>query len=301
MKFGGHETFFIRPGWLTKGLTLVRSEAGVTWNSNNASDAMGVGRNMSKSIGWWVSRTGTAHRAERSQPLTLTPLGAGVLEHDPYLVHLTTWWVLHFQLVLNGPDDVFSWFFESRADPRFTRASLEGSLHTHIERSGAKMPAAQTLRRDIAVLLQSYGRPLPAPNVDPEDNLDCPLRRLDLIVHRTDLDLFERRNALSIVSPEAICFGLLSTMAKLEGEYVNIPLDHMGALRRLGAATGRNVDAVSDAVAAAAGELNDDLLSIRQLAGQRMARVRALPAEDWLRLHIYRAGNLSSRMKRSAA
>ena len=51
MKFGGHETFFLRPGWLTKGLYLVRDAENVVWNSDEASDAMGVGRNMSKSNG----------------------------------------------------------------------------------------------------------------------------------------------------------------------------------------------------------------------------------------------------------
>jgi hypothetical protein len=294
MKFGGHETFFLRPGWLTKGLTLVNEDASVTWNSDRASDAMGVGRNMSKSIGWWLSRTGTTHRAERNQPLTLTPFGVGILENDPYLVQLVTWWLLHFQLALNGPDDVFSWFFGSRADPRFTRAALEGSLHARIERSGGKMPAAMTLHRDIAVLLQSYGRLLPAPSVDPEDNLDCPFRRLDLVVHRTDLDVFERRSALSIIAPEALCFGLLSTLTLTEeGDFIDIPLDHMGALRRLGVATGRSVDAIADAIAAAAGTLDDDLLAIRQLAGQRVARVRILPAQDWLKLYINRTKNLS--------
>ncbi|MFZ3585287.1 DUF4007 family protein [Loktanella sp. DJP18] len=302
MKFGGHETFFLRPGWLTKGLTLVQADVNVTWNSDRASDVMGVGRNMSKSIGWWLSRTGTSHRAERNQPLTLTPLGKGILENDPYLVQLATWWLLHFQLVLNGPNDVFSWFFGSRADPRFTRAALEGSLHAQIERSGEKMPAAMTLHRDIAVLLQSYGRPLPAPSVDPEDNLDCPFRRLDLIVHRTDLDVFERRSALSVIAPEALCFGLLSTLTLAEdSDYVDIPLDHMGALSRLGVATGRSVDAVADAIAAAAGTLDDDLLTIRQLAGLRMARVRVLPGEDWLKLHIHRTSNLSEAKKGRAA
>lgn len=301
MKFGGHETFYLRPGWLSKGLTLVQSESAVVWNSDFASDSMGVGRNMSKSIGWWLSRTGTVHREQKSQPLTLTPLGAEILQSDPYFVQLATWWIIHFQLCLNGPEDVFSWFFGSRADPRFTRAALEGSLHAHIERSGSKMPAARTLHRDIGVLLQSYGRPLPAPNVDPEDNLDCPLRRLDLIVHRTDLDVFERRSALSLIAPEAVCFGLLSTLPSTETDYVDIPLDHIGALRRLGVATGRSVDAVAESIASAASVLDDDLLTIRQLAGQRVARVRSLPGQKWLKLHVDRTKSTSASKKGRAA
>lgn len=286
MRFGGHETFFLRPSWLTKGLRLVERTDSTNWASDAASDAMGVGRNMSKSIGWWLSRTGTAIRAERTDPITLTSFGRAVLEHDPHLVGMTTWWLLHFQMTLNGRDDVFAWFFGRRGEPRFTRAALEGALHAEIERAGDRMPASKTLNRDIAVLLQSYSRPLPASaKVDPEDNLDCPLRRLDLIVHRTDLDVFERRSALSVVSAEAICFGLLCAQGYFDGEFAEISFDNMGALRRLSVATGRSIDVVADLVAKASETLDDDLLTIRQLGGQRVARVRRLNADAWLRIH----------------
>ena len=289
MNFGGHETFFLRPGWLTKGLMLVRDHEEVVWASNDASDAMGVGRNMSKSIGWWLMRMGTVHRTERTAPITLTSLGEAILKHDPYLVDISTWWMLHFQLTLKGRSDVFSWFFGDRSEPRFTRAALEGSLHAHIERVGEKMPATKTLHRDVAILLQSYARSVPASaHVDPEDNLDCPLRKLDLMVHRTDLDVFERRAALSVVQPEALCFGLLGTQAASAGDYVEIAFDNMGPLRRLGIATGRSIDAVAELVARAASDLDSDLLTIRQLAGQRTARVRVLPAAEWVRLRAER-------------
>lgn len=301
MKFGGHETFFLRPGWLTKGLHLVQAKEDVNWASDAASDAMGVGRNMSKSIGWWLSRTGTAIRAERSEPIALTPFGRALLEHDPHLIGMTTWWLIHFQLTLNGRDDVFSWFFSRRGEPRFTRPALEGALHAEIERAGEKMPTAKTLNRDVALLLQSYSRPLPvSAMVDPEDNLDCPLRRLDLIVHRTDLDVFERRSALSIVSPEAICFGLLSAQGDTDGEFAEVSFDNMGALRTLSVATGRSIDAVADAVAKAADALDDDLLTIRQLGGQRVARVRVLPAEAWLRIHSERTAPAPLKVGRTA-
>ena len=59
----------------------------------------------------------------------------------------------------------------------------------------------------------------------------------------------------------------------------------MGALRRLSVATGRSLDVVADLVAKASETLDDDLLTIRQLGGQRVARVRRLNADAWLRIH----------------
>ena len=63
----------------------------------------------------------------------------------------------------------------------------------------------------------------------------------------------------------------------------------MGALRRLSVATGRSIDVVADLVAKASETLDDDLLTIRQLGGQRVARVRRLGADAWLRIHSDRA------------
>ena len=128
MRFGGHETFALGPGWLTKGLFLVAGADDLVRNSDQASDAMGVGRNMSKSIRWWLGRCGLVHRPARLQPLQMTELDQAVLAHDPYLARLATWWLLHIELTAGSPEDVFSWFFGDRRDARFTREGLEGRM-----------------------------------------------------------------------------------------------------------------------------------------------------------------------------
>jgi hypothetical protein len=49
MRFGGHETFAIREGWLHKGLMLLANHPARV-DDNHVADWLGVGRNMGKSI-----------------------------------------------------------------------------------------------------------------------------------------------------------------------------------------------------------------------------------------------------------
>jgi len=84
MRFGGHETFHLRDGWLHKGLRLLK-EAPEAFNSSIAADALGVGGNMAKSIRHWLLATGLVAKGETANSaLSATKLGLLVFEHDRY-------------------------------------------------------------------------------------------------------------------------------------------------------------------------------------------------------------------------
>jgi hypothetical protein len=53
MRFGGHQTFSIREGWLFKGMRLLEGEPEL-FGSEYLQDYLGVGKNMAKAIrtGW---------------------------------------------------------------------------------------------------------------------------------------------------------------------------------------------------------------------------------------------------------
>lgn len=288
MKFGGHETFYLRPGWLTKGLYLVRDIENVVWNSNQASDAMGVGRNMSKSIGWWLNLTGLVHRPARGEALGLTEFGQSVLRNDPFMTHAATWWFIHINMILGGNDDVFSWFFQSDRSSRFSQKELAGNLLKHLEEKGEAAPAEKTLHRDISVLLQSYAQSIPAKSdQNPEDNLECPLRKLGLLVHRLDLDDYERRGAVARI-PSALTAAALSAVSS-EGRDQNqtdVPIDFVGPVRRIGRVFGFGAEEMAETIIRASGELGPDLLLIRHLAGQRVATVRKMSIAEWHHQHF---------------
>ena len=51
MKFRAHDTFFIRKGWLNKGLRNVNADGGVFMGTKgNPMDILGIGANMVKAL-----------------------------------------------------------------------------------------------------------------------------------------------------------------------------------------------------------------------------------------------------------
>ena len=59
MKFRGHETFYIRKGWLTKGMKYVKKMPDVfTSKEHNPMDTLGIGSNMVKSLRYWLTTVG---------------------------------------------------------------------------------------------------------------------------------------------------------------------------------------------------------------------------------------------------
>ena len=122
MRFGGHETFHIREGWLYKGLTLLNDEP-QSLHSLEAADLLGVGGNMAKSLHHWMLATGLAANMKDGKSVTsLSPLGKLILENDPYFTSISTWWALHVNLV-NNPQFAASWdwFFNLSGQSRFEK------------------------------------------------------------------------------------------------------------------------------------------------------------------------------------
>ena len=55
MKFRAHDTFFIRKGWLNKGMRNVNADPSVFMGSNgNPMDVLGIGANMVKALRYWL-------------------------------------------------------------------------------------------------------------------------------------------------------------------------------------------------------------------------------------------------------
>ena len=293
MKFGGHETFFLRPGWLTKGINLVQQSENVLWGSDFSSDAMGVGRNMSKSIGWWLKLCGLIDRPTRREALRLSPFGMAITRHDPYLTYSHSWWFLHLAITLCKNDNVFSWFYQTNRADRFAKGVLEGNLIKFLEDQGASTPSINTIHRDTAVLLQSYATFIPQPSdQDPEDNLDCPLRRLGLLVYRSDLGDYERRYTTTQLPAELVA-AALTTSIDSDQVYLDVPLDFIGPVHRIGRIFGCRVEDMTEVTMLASEKLGSDLLTIRHLAGQRVATVRKMSMADWYQ-HLFNRMELAN-------
>ena len=159
MKLGGHETFYPRPGWLTKGLLHLQQGNPGTFSLPEIADELGVGRNMAKSIGWWLHTTGLAERANKTGPLELSGLGQIVAERDPFMGLLGTWWLIHAAALTANTGSSLPWFFSHRRPERFDRTTLVDGLSQDLTIQKGKPPPLRTVQREVATLLQAYAVP----------------------------------------------------------------------------------------------------------------------------------------------
>lgn len=131
MRYGGHETFTIREGWLSKALTLLKSNPDLFFNKVKLANALGVGVNMGKSIEHWLLATKLVTKIPLQEARTLnekyrvTEIGKIIREHDPFMTLEETWWLLHINMVQNPEySATWDWFFNDFAELKFDKSRI---------------------------------------------------------------------------------------------------------------------------------------------------------------------------------
>ena len=180
MRFGGHQTFYVREGWLAKGLALLLEDPS-EFDDPFVADQLGVGRNMAKSIEHWLLATGLATKSERRRRpekprLQATELSRIIGKHDPWFLDPGTWWFLHINLVRNPAHAAtWHWFFNHYASSRFDRPTVVAQLEQHERLRAQRVPSPKTLARDVSCFLGSYAVEVPYRRKDPEEEIELPL------------------------------------------------------------------------------------------------------------------------------
>ena len=192
--FSGHETFPFRYTWLKKGVDAVKNDPGV-FTSDRATIALGVGKNMVRSIRHWCMTAGLIRaKADRSQ-FEPTDLGGAVFADDgfdPYLEGPATLWLIHAQLAANANRaTTWYWAFGVFAQSEFRKEKFAADLIDWSERNGAKRISENSIKRDVDCFLRTYVPSRLTKSTIPEDSFNCPLVELNLIADSTDEMTFQ--------------------------------------------------------------------------------------------------------------
>lgn len=196
MKFRAHDTFFIRKGWLSKGMKYVHSKPDVFVDKEeNPTDVLGIGTNMVKAMRYWLQAIGlTVEPTHGKRTQKLTTLGSMVFEKDRYTEELGTLQLLHYKLASNY-DDATSWyyFFNEFRMSEFTKDDFVSSLQNYLMmQPDTGSVAIRSLSDDFACIVNTYlpRHKLYPGKMSPENNIDCPLGELGLI------DLVNKENKI---------------------------------------------------------------------------------------------------------
>jgi len=304
MRFGGHETFAVREGWLHKGLKLLQESPDVL-ASDSAQDRLGVGRNMVKSIRHWLLATGLAERTG-SQPakapgsLAPSPLGALIAERDAYFLEPATWWFLHVNLV-HRREHAYTWwwFFNSFNRERFERSVCTEGLRRFLQLHESRAPGIRTQQRDVACLLSTYARHYPPHRTDPEDGAECPFIELGLLDYFRESGTF-RLNATNpdVLPPEVLCFAIArkSVVDHQPDRAVLVSVREAATQEcSAGRALRLNPESLHDAAVRASTVLDPGSVSVQTQAGERIIALQSLEPVHWARRYYDRLGHRDAR------
>ena len=183
IRIKGHGSFYLREGWLTKGLRAVRND-GYIFSNKEAVDILGVGNNMVSSIKYWLNALKLMESVQgenRRTQLKLTNLGESIYNNDLHIEERFTLWLLHYKLVTNHKLAT-SWnLVFNKFDVReFTKDDLFNFLNNeYIKLIGEGEFSVKSLNDDCTCILKTYYSN--DDKLNPEETLICPLSELKIL------------------------------------------------------------------------------------------------------------------------
>ena len=122
----GHDSFYLREGWLRKGLLAVSENPAIFSSANltKAIDVLGIGANMVKAVKYWlevcflIEKNGSAKTF-----FSPSLLAKCIMEKDPYFQKNETLWLLHFFYSINVP--LWTVLFQNNTLPNFTKTQAK--------------------------------------------------------------------------------------------------------------------------------------------------------------------------------
>ena len=186
MKFRAHDTFYIRKGWLSKGLKNVNQNGDVFISKEvNPMDVLGLGSNMVKALRYWLQATGLTEEPNYGKRVqSLTNMGQIIYANDKYLEETGTLLLLQYNLASNYENATsFYFFFNDFNMSEFSRDDFVIQLQNHIKINSSDDVAIRSLNDDFTCIMNTYiPKYKSSPTrVSPENNIECPLSELGLI------------------------------------------------------------------------------------------------------------------------
>ena len=185
MKFRAHDTFFIRKGWLSKGMkNIIKNSSVFIDKTENPMDVLGIGANMVKALRYWLPTVGLTQEATTGvRKQWFTKFGEAVYQYDKYIEELGTLYLLQYNLAKNRNRATAWYFFFNEFEAKeFTKVDFTQKLQNFIRIQNADLNiASSSLESDFDCILNTYLSNGKSDDEDPENNIACPFRELNLV------------------------------------------------------------------------------------------------------------------------
>lgn len=184
VKYSGHESFACRYAWLPKSLQAIQADPRVFVDEDQAMVDLGLGKNMVRSAKFWVEASGMARSTAKGlEPTALGKLIFGSNGRDRFMEDIQTLWLIHWNLSAHVEDRLFAWdfLFSRWHEPEFTESTALKAFAKEVD-GRSKRLSSVTLQQHLQVFLHTYVPTRRRKGDIAEDNLDCPLTELEILI-----------------------------------------------------------------------------------------------------------------------
>lgn len=203
--FSGHESFPCKTLWLKKGYDFIYGN-----NNFNAADAvvkLGVGKNMVASIRYWMKSFGLLKEGGLAEVAGL--VFADNIGMDPYVEDLGTLWLLHYLLISSREATLYNLLFTRFQRERriFERQHIVSFVKRYMAENGKlKNYNENTVKKDVAVLLQNYVQPMKAQAMEDYSTL---LIDLDLVRTTDGKQYIFNQEGKRLLPPDILMYAII--------------------------------------------------------------------------------------------
>lgn len=147
---------------------------------------LGVGKNMARSIRFWAQGAGMTMTGAKGAGHSLTKVGTTLLGErglDPFLEDIQTLWLIHWNLSTDTKNPLLAWDYllNRWQEPEIVPSIVLKALHKEAVQHENDLSLV-TIEQHFETFLHTYVPTRGRKGEVQEDNLDCPLVELELIV-----------------------------------------------------------------------------------------------------------------------
>lgn len=218
----GHGSFYLRSGWVKKGVEYVNvdnSEDIFSKNNIKAVDELGIGSVMVQSLKFWlfvldiITKENKIFKLKREIEY--------ILEKDPYLQRKDTLWLLHTYIMErdNRKENPILWnlFIKNKRNTVFTEEEARDILTMYYKEKN-EVVSERSIRDSVNVFIKTYYKKKDLKE-DPEDNLFSPFIKLEYLIQNEKEQYYFRNIESEEIAEEII---LLLLKRRIEGNQISI-------------------------------------------------------------------------------
>jgi uncharacterized protein DUF4007 len=192
-RISGHESFSCRYAWLPKVVYCLKKDDRLLSKEEEAMVELGVGKNMVRSIRFWAHATDIVSKSTKDGRLRLTDFATTLLGEeglDPFLEDIRTLWLLHWKLATHIDAPLLAWDYllNRWQEPDIVPSAVLRALQREATNHNDNV-SPTSLAQHFDTFLHTYVPTRGRKRKIREDNLDCPLVELELIVRVGEREL----------------------------------------------------------------------------------------------------------------